>query len=350
MQNNNVKFKIQEIVSSAIVRGLFSSCVIGIVKENGERIVLPFGEAREDSLFDVASVTKAIPTALSLLYLIEADRVRIDDRVIEILPEVHNASREELRVRHLLTHTAGYSEEFRLSSLKHKNPEEILRAVFFAPLTHEPGEYFAYTNTASIVLGFLVERISGKTLHEFAKEVFFDPMGMARIGFFPLELFSAEEIAPTEICAWRGREVRGEVHDESAWKLGQADIMVGSAGLFSSVSDLLTILEMLIRGGEYGGRRYFSEEMVARMYQNHLFGIGSSHGLGWELCNRRWMGGECGERAFGKTGFTGCSVMCDPDRGIGLVILSNYTYPKRKPDSSPINEFRRDIADIVFAR
>ncbi|MEK7479646.1 MAG: serine hydrolase domain-containing protein, partial [Patescibacteria group bacterium] len=309
---------------------------------------------REDSIFDIASVTKAIPTALTALYLIERGKLETDTPVIEFLPELHNASREELRVRHLLTHTVGYGEELRLSSLRDRTPEEILRAVFFAPLRYVPGEYFSYTNAASILLGLLVERASKETLESFASKVFFNPLSMNRTSFYPLNHFSKEEIVPTEICEWRGKELQGEVHDESAWKLQQCTLpdyvnfSVGSAGLFSTASDLLVILEMLIRGGEYGGRRYFSEEMVARMYQNHLFGIGACHGLGWELCNRRWMGDQCGERTFGKTGFTGCSVMCAPDRGIGLVILSNYTYPKRKPDSLSMNEFRRDIADIVF--
>ncbi|MDP3725152.1 MAG: serine hydrolase domain-containing protein [Nanoarchaeota archaeon] len=355
--------RIKKRVCRAIHENIFPGCVVGVVRRDGERIVLPFGKFRyeenalaikDDSIFDVASITKAIPTALSALYCIEEGRLHAETRVIDLLPEVHNASRDDIRVRHLLTQTVGYGEEFRLSSLRDKSPEEILQAIFFAPLRYAPGEYFLYTNTASVLLGLLVERVAKETLSDFADKIFFKPLSMARTKFKPLDSFLKEEIVPTEVCKWRGGEVQGEVHDESAWKLqkftlsGYVNFAVGSAGLFSTVPDLLTILEMLLSGGEYRGRRYFSEDAVAGMYQNHLYGIGESHGLGWELCNRRWMGDACGARTFGKTGFTGCSVMCDPDKGVGLVILSNYTYPKRKPDSSLINEFRRDVADIVF--
>jgi CubicO group peptidase (beta-lactamase class C family) len=156
-----------------------------------------------------------------------------------------------------------------------------------------------------------------------------------------------ERIVPTEIDPWRGRVVQGEVHDESAYTLSRV-MVPGSAGLFSTAPDLLNFLDMLLAGGVWGGRRFFSERMIRRMSTNQAGPIGACTGLGWELFQRSFMGARCSGRTIGKTGFTGCSCVCDLERGVGIVILSGYTYPRRKSTRGPIDEVRRDIADIVL--
>jgi CubicO group peptidase (beta-lactamase class C family) len=106
---------------------------------------------------------------------------------------------------------------------------------------------------------------------------------------------------------------------------------------------------MLLEGGSHGGRRYFSEETVRRMYTNQIPHLRLSTGLGWELNQPRFMGRYCSANTFGKTGFTGCYCLCDPEKGLGLVLLSNCIYPARAPDREAINALRRDIADLVFS-
>jgi CubicO group peptidase (beta-lactamase class C family) len=280
------------------------------------------------------------------LQLLDEGALRLDDRVIEYLPELRMTRRERVHIRHLLTQTLDFG--FRLSDFKDKSAAEILDVIYSTEFKHEPGSTFFYTNATSILLGIVVERVSGKCLAAFADEALFKPLAMERSSFFP-ESFQREEIVPTEMDPWRGRLVQGEVHDESAFKLREK-LVAGSAGFFSTVPDILTFLEMMLNKGSLAGRRYFSGETMNAVQTSQVDIPGITTGLGWELCQRRFMGTRCSERAFGKTGFTGCSCVADPERGAAFVLLSNYTYPRRKPDMTLINAVRSDCADIVFSR
>jgi CubicO group peptidase (beta-lactamase class C family) len=201
-------------------------------------------------------------------------------------------------------------------------------------------------NATSIILGLIVEKAGGKPLDVLADEIFFKPLAMDSTTFHPATVPN-DRVVPTERDDWRGRMVHGEVHDETAYTLSR-EIVPGNAGLFSTVPDLLTFLEMLLSKGTYRGKRYFSESTVDQMQTNQLRAIGGSAGLGWELCQKTFMGNFITPHAFGKSGFTGCLVVCDIPKCVGIVILSNVVYPKRPADRSAINELRRDVSDIVF--
>lgn len=341
-------------INRAIQEKVFPGCVVGIIGRAGAGLVLPFGrqtydpgspEMRDETLFDVASITKSIPTSSLALMLIDEGKLRLDDTLITFVPEFRNSYRENVLIRHLLTQTLDFG--FRLSAYKTRKPEELLEVIFTTEFMTKPGTTFFYTNATSILLGLVVERMFGKDLATLGEEFFFTPLNMIRTTFYP-DRFDREEVVPTEIDAWRGRTVRAEVHDESAFVLRQK-MIPGSAGLFSTVPDILIFIDMLLHNGTYGGRRYFSREIMDMMQTNQIAIPGAATGLGWELCQRRYMGRYCSDHTIGKTGFTGCVCMCDRIGNRGLVLLSNYTFPKRKPDMSSINSVRSDIADIVFS-
>jgi len=356
-----LKKKIENRITQAIQEKVFPGCVIGIIKKNKERIVVPFGYftyendapiVQEDSIFDVASITKSIPTASLALKLIDEGKLNLNDKLVDFIPEFRNSARNAVLIKHLLTQTLVFRSnspegKFRLSAYKNRSPEEILDIIFTAEFESPPGTKFFYTNATSILLGLVVERIFNESLDKLGGIYFFRPLDMEHTLFEPLDKFPKEEIVPTEIQEWRHGVIQGEVHDESAYTLKQMT-NVGSAGLFSTVSDLLTFLEMLLNKGVFNGQRYFSSEIVEQMYTNQLLDIGQCTGLGWELNQPRYMGQKCAETTFGKTGFTGCAVICDIEREIGIVILSNCAFPKRKQDAMLINKLRSDIADLVF--
>jgi len=171
---------------------------------------------------------------------------------------------------------------------------------------------------------------------------------MRHTTFNPLHVADKKEIAPTEICPWRKKTIQGEVHDEASYTLGKRKL--GIAGLFSTAPDLLHFLEMLLNYGEQGGISYLKPKTVQKMASDQLRNGYTPAGLGWQLSNKNFMGKSCSEHTFGMTGFTGCSVVCDLEKETGLVILSNRTWPHRPQNSEAINEFRRDIADIVFSK
>jgi len=267
---------IRKRIVRAIEERVFPGCVVGVVQSSGERLVLPFGgfmyeqsapSVTEDSLFDVASITKAIPTAALAAQFIVEGTLRLDDRVADLIPSLHGPYQERILVRHLLTQTLDFG--FRLSSLREETPEKILERIFEADLRRPPGEAYAYHNATSILLGFVVERVSSQRLDRAAQEHFFEPLGMRRTTFTP-DAFPKAQIIPTEHDPWRGRLIHGEVHDESAWKLRQKRI-VGSAGLFSTAGDLLTFLEMLLNAGTLNGKRCLEKEAIELMSTNQLF-------------------------------------------------------------------------------
>ncbi|MDP4008453.1 MAG: serine hydrolase domain-containing protein [Candidatus Peregrinibacteria bacterium] len=309
--------RLPKVVEGAMNKGVFSACVIGVV-ENGLSDVRSFGEACEDSIFDVASVTKVVPTSTLALKLIDEGRIKLDDKLIDYVPEFANSDRENVKIFHLLTQGLDY--DFRLSDYKNLSADEILNVIFTTEFKSLPGEKYYYTNATSILLGLVVENVYGGALDEIATREIFEPLEMNDTSFHPEDL-DFERIIATEFDDWRGREIRGEVHDESSWKLREK-IVAGAAGVFSTAPDLLKFLEAILKKA-----------------------LPSS--LGWET-SKPYMG-DHHENRIGKTGFTGSVIMIDKALQKGLVILTNYTYPKRKPDlPKGRNDFFKEVANIIF--
>jgi CubicO group peptidase (beta-lactamase class C family) len=345
--------KIKNLALQAIKEQVFPGCAIGVVHKNSKRSILPLGnftydpaspKIQPDSIFDVASITKIIPTSALALKLINEGKLKLTDKLIDFVPEFRNSDRERVLIKHLLTQTLDYN--FALSEFKDKSPTEILDLIFTTDFKSQPGKKFFYVNASSILLGLVVQRILKAPLDKLGEEYFFKSLKMTNTLFNPLTKIAKDKIVPTEIEDWRGGLIQGEVHDESTYVLQQKEI-VGAAGLFSTAPDLLNFLEMILNEGSFNGQQYFSKEIVKQMHTNQIAEINEWTGLGWELNQPRFMGQDTQE-TFGKTGFTGCLILGNIKKETGLVILSNAVYPKRKLDSLLINNFRRNIADIVF--
>ena len=318
--------EIEERVAKAIQENVFPGCVIGIVRANGEREIAPFGSSiygtggervKADTVYDLASITKSIPTASLALLLIAEGKLTLSDTVKKYLPELENDY--DATIEDLLTYRVHGTQ---LSLLKDKTPDEFIAHVFSHGFDCSRGEQ-NYTNLPAFLLGLIIERITSDSLNALAQRHFFEPLHMKRTTFFPAQ-FPITEIAPTKT------DVHGIVHDESARVFANVGKTVGHSGLFSTAPDLLIFLGELL-SGKY---QYIVE--------------GAEKGLGWQVNASSFMGRYAGLRVFGKTGFTGTSFVCDIEHGIAFVILSNRTYPKRPLDSEGINTFRRDIAGILL--
>ncbi len=315
---------IQQRAARAIREKVFPGCVIGVARKDGSRYVLPSGQltyaddsplVTEDTIYDLASVTKSIPVASLALM-----RLKLATRIVEYLPELNNHF--NATIEDLLRYRV---QGVRMSMLKDKRADDILEEIMRRGFAAPPSPHSEYSNLPAFLLGLILERESGKTLDVLAQEYFFDPLGMTRTSFGRT---SDMNIAPTELD--ESGEVRGIVHDESARVFAREGRAVGHAGLFSTAPDLLMFLEALLRGD------------VPRVV------AGAREGIGWQTSGD-FLGSKKGKNTFGKTGFTGTSVVCDYDRGVALVILSNRTYPHRPADSQAVNAFRRDIADLIAA-
>jgi CubicO group peptidase (beta-lactamase class C family) len=359
MDGNILKQKLIERIHLRIADKYFPGAIVGVVYKNGERLVVPAGKftyqtdsqsVTEYSIYDMASVTKSIPTACLLLKFIDDGLIDMEEPIIHYIPELSIRERANIRIKHLLHFTLDYSNpEYKTQGIKYKSAEEMEKFLFTSELKNPPGTSYFYTNAVGILMGLVLERFAKKSLDVLADEIFFTPLGMTNTSFHPKKL-SSTDIVPSEIDPWRGREIRGEIHDESAWTLRmEKNKSVGSAGLFSTVPDLLHFMEMLLRGGEYNGRQYFSKAMVERMHTNQLSEIDEHHGLGWPM-ERPWMGALHSPIAFGRTGFTGTAVFCDPGFEVAIVILSNGVYPTRDRavKENLRDAFRAEIIDIIL--
>ena len=309
----------------------------------------------ENTVFDIASLTKVCPTStLALSYILEG-KLDIDTKVVDFIPELQTNYREDIRIFHLLTHSLDYRVP--MKTLRELPPEGILNALYTYQFAKAPGEDFNYGNPASVLLGIILQRLAGADLQQQGRERFFEPLGMTRSGWDPLSRdwnpVPKNEIAPTEFCNFRGREIQGEIHDESAWVLRKL-FPVGSAGMFSCVPDLLKFVKMVLNDEPKGILEMVSQNAFARedaakfMPAGATAAEGACTALGWELAQGKFMGSHISPRTFGKTGFTGASIVCDPIAGAAVILLSDFTYPHREPNADRIHAFRACLADAFF--
>ena len=337
--------KLSGLLEDAESKDIFDKAVVGYLLPDGTSHVVTLNTP-EDTVFDIASLTKVCPTStLALSYILEG-KLSTDTRVVDFIPELNTNYREDIRIFHLLTHSLDYRVP--MKTLRALPPEKILEALYTYQFAEAPGTLFNYGNPASVLLGILLQRLTGKTLQEQGNERFFTPLGMTRSGYNPLTRVPKSEIAATELCEFRHREIQGEVHDESAWVL-QKLFPVGSAGMFSCVPDLLKFVKMILMDGKFEDKQ-IAPAGILEMVSHNAFPekVKACTALGWELNASKFMGTKISPQAFGKTGFTGASIVADPDKGGAIILLSNFTYPHREPNADRIHAFRATLADAFF--
>jgi uncharacterized protein YbbC (DUF1343 family) len=283
-----------------------------------------------DTMFDLASLTKPIATATSVMLLVEQGKVALDEPVVKYLPEFGRNGKEAITVAQLLTHQAGLVPDNALGDYR-DGPQKAWERVCSLKPTSAPGSKFVYSDVGFIVLGELVRRVSGKTLHEFTQEQFFRPLGMNETGFLPGEGLR-RRAAPTE--KRDGQWIVGAVHDPRSHLLGG---IAGHAGLFSTAQDLAIYAQMLLAKGEFTGHRVLRPETVALMTKPRTVSSGL-RGLGWDMrtgysSNR---GATFSSQAFGHGGFTGTSLWIDPGRDLFVIFLSNRVHPDGKGSVNPL--------------
>jgi CubicO group peptidase (beta-lactamase class C family) len=330
---------------------------IGYLKAFGERAGAPRPEPMTtDTIFDMASLTKVMATAPSILLLVERGKIRLDDRVKRYLSEFTGGGKDAVTVRQLLTHYSGLRPDFDLS-VPWEGYGAALAELWKETARQEPGKEFVYSDLNFIALGEVVQRVSGRPLDGFARENLYQPLGMTETAFRPPAEWRPR-VAPTESRA-RSLEylkgnappglsqevLRGSVHDPTAWRMGG---VAGHAGLFSSARDVAIYAQMLLNRGTYAGRRVLSPSGVAAMTRPQNPRSGSAQrGLGWDLDSPHSVPrGDLFAGGFGHTGFTGTSLWVHPASETFLLILSSRLYPNGQGD---VTHLRGVIADVVAA-
>jgi CubicO group peptidase (beta-lactamase class C family) len=296
------------------------------------------------TLYDVASVTKSIPTNAIILELVQDGHLALDDHVVDYLPEMRGKYREQILIRHLATYTVVLDIPGGLSRVAIEHPSRLLQTLFTAPLTAPPGEAFYYTNAPAILLGLIAEKVLGQPLDKTARDMFFEPLEMRRTTFRPRE--DIRQLAPSEHLA--EGDLVGQPHDEAARVLRRNGMVAGNAGVWSTAGDILKFAQMLLAKGSWEGREYFQPEMVAQMHTNQIASLGQQVGLGWQMRQALVPKGLGSAELFGKTGFTGCAVVIDPEAEAAFCYLSNRNYPSRAVSTTAIAAFRHELAQILI--
>lgn len=311
-------------------------------KAYGNRSVQPEpAPMAPDTIFDMASVSKVVGCATSVMLLAERGQICLGDRVSTYIPEFAANGKDYITVEQLLLHRSGLVPDNSLKDYTASPAESMQRIYALAPVT-EPGTAFAYSDVGYIVLGELVRRVDGRPLDQFAREEIFLPLGMKDTGYnLPAELKS--RCAPTE--QRNGQWITGEVHDPRAYALGG---VAGHAGLFSTVDDMARWCRMILSFGTLDGKRVLGDTTVREMMRQRVLADGSgSRAYGFDVntgySQPRGNFFEPGS-TFGHTGFTGTCMWLDPKHKAFFVLLTNAVHPNGK---GSVLDLRRRVANVV---
>jgi CubicO group peptidase (beta-lactamase class C family) len=351
-------FKVDSVLQSQVDADKIPGAVVQIKKDGKLICTHAYGFAQKydykyqllnpkdpmtvDCLFDIASLTKVIGTTTSIMLLADRGFLKVDDLVGKYIQSFTNPEKSAITIRHLLTHTAGLYEWYPLYYYC-KNKEETYKLIGELPLKFPVGAQRKYSDLGYIILGEIIEHLSGLTLDQFMEQNIFIPLAMRSTTFNPLQSGKFAKIAatshgnpyekrmvhdsslgfqvigmdPDHWNGWRRYILRGEANDGNAWYANGG--ISGAAGLFSTAGDLQKLVDMLMNKGKVGSDQFISEKTIATFLVQDKF----KNGLGWMMDPSTSLMKNTPEGSFGHTGFTGTSIVAIPRSGISVILLIN---------------------------
>ncbi len=295
-----------------------------------------------DDMFDLASLTKVFATTFGIMMLVDQGKIHLDDPVHKYLSDFVGGGKSKITIRELLNHTSGLYEWQPLYYHAH-NQTETYHYICKLPLEYKVGAGRHYSDLGFMMLGYLIQHVTGEPLDVFLTKELYGPLGLSHTVFNPLEHgFQASEIAATSqgnpleyhmvadtnfgynvkedvdsFKGWRHYTLRGEVNDGNAYYANGG--VAGHAGLFSTASDLQVLVDLMLNDGTYGGRRYLKAETVKEFTTMDSF----KNGLGWDMDPKVIQVHDLPEGTYGHTGFTGTSVVIVPKYKLSVLLLTN---------------------------
>jgi len=298
--------------------------------------------------FDLASLTKVVATTPAIMILYQRGQIKLEDKVIDYIPEFNNNGKENITILNLLLHNSGLKDWIPFYKTC-KTREEVLNTIYGLNLEYPTGTKFLYSDLNFILLGVIVEKISGKTLDEFCNDELYAKLNMPATFFKPGNELLKYRILPTEYDSyWRNRQLQGEVHDEAASLLGGVS---GNAGLFSNIFDLYKYVQVLLIR-ESSNPFLFDANTIDKFTTKYSdLPYKNTRALGWDTKPeptkfRSPCGELISENCFGHTGYTGTSIWCDKDRNLIIIFLTNRVFPNRNNDG--IKEVRPDLHNKII--
>lgn len=310
--------QVHRLILQGLEDGAYPSAALAVGIGDRTFLKRTYGDCTDTTLFDIASLSKILgPTMIALRFL-EEGRFRLYDTVADFFPDAP-ADKKDITILQLMTHTGGFPAHFFLSDYT-SDPADAARVILDHPLAQAPGGDPIYSCMGYILLGKILEKITGLPLDELAEKYVFFPLGMRNTGYHP-----AGNCAPTELDPATGKCLQGVVHDENARFLKGIS---ANAGVFSTIDDMITFVKMLaLDGKDYLSPATLSAALINRTPNSK----GEFRGLGFNLAGspRSFLGDLVSPRAYGHTGFTGTSIAIDPETKLWMVLLTNRVCPTR---------------------
>ena len=377
--------KIDALINSEIDKG-FPGAVLQIIKDgkivkqtaygykrkfaDGGKLMNKFDLMDVDTLFDIASNSKMYSTNYALMKLVSEGTLDVNKPVKEYLKEYRGGRRERIRVKELLSHIAGYAPEVHFflpdnevgpefHSLNRNKTIELLKTK--VPFVYEKGKQTIYSDTDYMLLGLIIEAITGMKQDEYVENEIYKPLGLKNTMYVPLRKGRVKnEFAATEIHGTtrghkrdypeiRNNVLQGEVHDEKAFYA--MDGIAGHAGLFSTVHDLGILMQLILNKGEYGDVKIFDEDVLNQFIGSSDLDI--TFGFGWRRAGNgdlpTLFGSYASNLAVGHTGWVGTATVIDPYYDLSIVLLTNKKHSENYGnDPFPLEKFKGD--DFITGR
>ena len=370
--------KVRELLEAGVQDGVFPGAVLSV----GRRGTVLFEEAvgsrnlrseagqpldpmRRDTVFDIAAITGGLATTSLMMVLVQSKAVKLTDSVARYIQGFSILGKSKITVGQLLSHFSGlphwhpFFEDLvrensgaRRGILTSRGARDfVVNWINRSALKNDPGEKQFYSDLGFILLGQLVETLTGLSLERAFQRLVAAPLGLKSTSFIDLSMIKrrgihpvTELIAPTEDCSWRNRVLCGEVHDDNAWAMGG---IAGHSGLFSSAQDLHLFASEMIRAF-HGKSQWLTAETVKQFWNGPLAAGEGSWAYGWERPSEDNEMTEAGlsKTAVGQTGFTGCSLWIEPEKEIEIVLLTNRIHPSRS--NKKIRAFRPSLHAAVL--
>ncbi|MEC5425220.1 serine hydrolase [Virgibacillus sp. C22-A2] len=374
--------EIDTIVEQAITNGVTPGAVVLIAKDNkiikeeaygfatkydmGELVNNP-KKMTQNTIFDLASVTKVMGTTQGIMKLVSDGVLSVDDKVSDYIPEFGKNGKESVTIADLLTHTSGLTP-WEPTYLYASNSSEVLSYINDLSLEYETGTNRRYSDFSFMMLGFLIEEVSGQRLDIFLEENIYKPLKMQDTMFNP-STNTNKRIASTswgnpyeykmvddpnfgyyveedadDFKRWRNYTLHGEVNDGNSFYANNG--IAGHAGLFSTARDLAVLGQTMLNNGSYGNFELYDEEVINTFTSVQRYG----QGFGWERNQQWYMGDQHAEEAFGHTGFTGTQVIFDPTHNLQIIILTNKQHngPLESGSYPSTGTLSKEISNTVY--
>lgn len=353
---------ITRVLGEGIQAGVFPGAVLFVRHKGQIRVHQAIGQISSSSnsplvhlhtIYDLASLTKPLVTGSSILLLVQEGRLSLSQTLATILAEIKCSPLGQISLKDVLSHQSGlpawrpFYQSFSPvipsePEFRQQRMQAVLEMILKEPIDRASSSTSVYSDLGYMVLGFIVERVTGQSLADISRERIFHPLQADDLAFGVHDLNGdvSGRIAPTEEDPWRGRVLQGEVHDENAGALGG---IAGHAGLFGTAQAVGQITKAWL-DSFLGKPSIFRQEFV-RQFVNAQ--PGTSWALGWDTPSHPSSSGQWfSPQSFGHLGFTGTSIWIDPIRELEVIFLSNRVHPTR--DNQAIKAFRPQLHDVVI--